>query len=106
RFSEFAFQHQRITNTTDHQGSTSATTVLENNIEIMNPIFNADGDESEMIVNYMVGVTMVRYPVLCQLTHSCFSKQNTNFSNPIYDYKKLMDKNKEETENLLESAKQ
>lgn len=29
---------------------------------------------------------------------------NTNFSNPIYEYKKMIDKNAEEAENLLENA--
>lgn len=29
---------------------------------------------------------------------------NTNFSNPIYEYKKIIDKNAEEAENLLENT--
>lgn len=119
-FSELAFQHRRI---------------LENNlpidvpnVEIMNPIFNmnnltptelsttTDTPTTSVVEVLITGnnptTSSEKHQILdddCNKDELIVDYMNTNFSNPIYEYKKMIiDSNKtdslEETENLLDNS--
>ncbi|KAH7646170.1 low-density lipoprotein receptor-like protein [Dermatophagoides farinae] len=118
--SELAFQHRRI---------------LENNlpidvpnVEIMNPIFNmnnltptelsttTDTPTTSVVEVLITGnnptTSSEKHQILdddCNKDELIVDYMNTNFSNPIYEYKKMIiDSNKtdslEETENLLDNS--
>lgn len=118
--SELAFQHRRI-----HENNLSIDVP---NVEIMNPVFSMNNlTPTELSTTTDTPTTSVvevlitgNNPATSSENHHIldddFDKDemivdymNTNFSNPIYEYKKIIiDSNKtdnlEETENLLDNS--